>query len=364
MTCQKPMPLKQSGLSIVELMIALLLGSLLAIGLFQIFTSNSQAFRVTEGIARTQESGRIASDILAREARNAGYFGCNSQKYTSNLDIEEGDDDWDVFHWDMSTSVSSPAAARPSGAINGTDFIYFNGMESLGLEIATDSPHTSASMDIRNAADDDRENLLSDGEIVAITDCQGTDVFQITSFNSSNGNLVANSGNKQTPGNDFTDNVCSNTGNPGAGNNCLSNNYGEGAQILRPFQRIYFIDDSGTTGNRALMMEERLSGTVRTYEIVEGVEDLQVRYGLSGGPEQPVNQWTDAESVNDADWGNVRAVRVSILVRGGADNLFDDSVSVCFPAWADCSSGNNYDASDNRMYRVYSFTTNVRNKSN
>ncbi|MET4026539.1 MULTISPECIES: PilW family protein [Marinobacter] len=356
----------QKGLSIIELMIALLLGSLLTVGLVQIFTSNSQAFRMSEAVSRTQEYGRIASDMLAREARNAGYFGCNSDNFVSNLDIDENDDDWDAFSWDMSTSVSSESTRRPANAVNGTDFIYFNGLDGGGLEIVASAPPTAASTKVASRDGADPAAFLDSGDIIAITDCQGTDIVQISNINTQSGNLevtlVTNSGSG-SPGNDFSNNVCSNTGNQGAGNNCLSNDYGEGAQILKPFERTYFIGESTTTGGRALMMQERQNGVSRTFEMVEGVEDLQVRYGLSGDRDSPVNRWLDAENVSDSDWGSVRAVRVSLLVRGGPDNLYDDSASVCFPAWADCSGGNNYAAQDKRMYRVYSFTSNVRNKS-
>ncbi|GGC82682.1 PilW family protein [Marinobacter halophilus] len=367
MTLPNFRPRTQSGLSIIELMIALLLGSLLTIGLVQIFTSNSQAFRMSEAVSRTQEYGRIASDMLAREARNAGYFGCNSQNFTSNLDITEEDEDWDAFSWDMSTSVSSEASRRPASAVNGTDFIYFNGLDGGGMEIVATAPPTAASAQVGSRDGLGPSSFLSTGDVIAITDCQGTDVVQITNINGDDGDmevtLVTNSGGSQAPGNNFDNNICSNTGNDGAGNNCLSNNYGEGAQILKPFERTYFIGESATTGGRALIMQERVNGLVRTHEMVEGVEDLQIRYGLSGNRDAPVNRWEDAESVSDSDWGSVRAIRVSLLVRGGADNLYDDNASVCFPSWADCSLGNTYDAQDKRMYRVYSFTANVRNKS-
>lgn len=363
----QPLQSRQSGLSIIELMIALLLGSLLMVGLVQIFTSNSQAFRMSEAVARSQEYGRIASEMLSRESRGAGYYGCNSQNAVNNLDISPGDDDWDLYDYTSGDAVSSDEDWRPADTVSNTDFLHFSGMESSGIEITASQPPTAASTKVSSRSGKGPASELSDDDVIAITDCQGTDVVQISNIQGDGDDLevtlVTNSGSG-SPGNNFDSNVCSNTGSTGAGNNCLSNDYGIGAQILKPYKRTYFIGESSVrVGEPALKMVEYVRDSQRTLEMVEGVIDLQVRYGFSSKPDQAVSEWKDAETVADSEWGEVRAVRVSLLVRGGPDNLFDDKATVCFPAWADCSDGDNFTAPDNRMYRVYSFTTNVRNSS-
>lgn len=357
---------RQQGLSIVELMIALLLGSLLVGGLVQILTSNSQAFRITESMARTQEFGRIASEILSREARNAGYFGCNAEAFVSNLDIDPTDPNFDDFDWEPGTGVSSDSGLRPNEAILNTDFIYFSGLEGGGLEIVANAPPTAASTKVESKGGGGPKSFLNKGDIIAISDCQGTDIVQVTNISGKDGDLkvtlVTNSG-AGTPGNDFSSNTCSNTGNPSAGNNCLSQDYGIGAQILKPYDRIYFIGKSNVTGEPALMMRSIENGVTQTVEMVEGVLDLQVQYGLSVDKRAGVNRWEDSESLSGNDWEQIRAIRASVLVRGGADNTFDDKATLCFPTWKDCTNGHNFTAPDKRMYRAYTFTSNVRNKS-
>lgn len=63
----------QTGLSLIELMIAALLSLILIGGVIQIFSSTSSTFRFTENTARAQENGRFATDILARYIRMGGY---------------------------------------------------------------------------------------------------------------------------------------------------------------------------------------------------------------------------------------------------------------------------------------------------
>lgn len=362
MSSMQSLKSRQSGLSIIELMIALLLGSLLTVGLVQIFTSNSQAFRMSEALARSQEFGRIASEMLSRESRGAGYYGCNSQNVVNNLNIASGDDDWDLYNHASGDVVSSNSDWLPTGIVAGTDFLHFSGMEGAGIEITADETPTSATIKVKSGGGRNAAEVLKGGDVIAVTDCQGTDVIQVMDVSGSGEitTLKIGTGTEQSPGNNYDSNICP----PSAGASCLSQQYKEGAQVLLPYKRTYFIGESTVrVGEPALKIIEYVGGSQRTLEMVEGVVDMQVRYGFSAEADEPVSDWKDAESVADSSWGRVRAVRVSLLVRGGPENLFEDKATVCFPAWKDCSTGDNFTAPDNRMYRVYSFTTNVRNSS-
>ena len=67
----------QCGLTLVELMVAMVLGLLLMGGVLQMHTANRQTTRVSEGVSRIQENARYAIAMIQREVRMAGYFGCN-----------------------------------------------------------------------------------------------------------------------------------------------------------------------------------------------------------------------------------------------------------------------------------------------
>jgi len=68
----------QQGLTLIELMIAMLLGVFLIGGILQIFISTKQSYRMQENLSRLQENGRYAIDFIARDIRMAGYWGCLS----------------------------------------------------------------------------------------------------------------------------------------------------------------------------------------------------------------------------------------------------------------------------------------------
>lgn len=62
----------QTGLSLVEIMVSLLLGSLLAIGIVQIFSGTQASNHIILGEARLTENSRFAADALSRQLRLAG----------------------------------------------------------------------------------------------------------------------------------------------------------------------------------------------------------------------------------------------------------------------------------------------------
>ena len=71
-------PGRQSGVSLIEVMIALVISGLLALGLVQIFGASKTTSDMTEGLSRVQENGRFATQFLQRQLRMVGYMGCGS----------------------------------------------------------------------------------------------------------------------------------------------------------------------------------------------------------------------------------------------------------------------------------------------
>ncbi|MBU1330580.1 MAG: prepilin-type N-terminal cleavage/methylation domain-containing protein [Gammaproteobacteria bacterium] len=68
--------LTQKGFSLIELMIAILISTLLILGVTELFSRTSAADRDNTELARMQESGRLALEVIGQDARRAGYQGC------------------------------------------------------------------------------------------------------------------------------------------------------------------------------------------------------------------------------------------------------------------------------------------------
>ena len=68
-------PRRQGGFSLVELMVALLLGLLLMSGIIAVYLESKNNFVQDEAISRVQENGRYALRLLTREIAMGGFYG-------------------------------------------------------------------------------------------------------------------------------------------------------------------------------------------------------------------------------------------------------------------------------------------------
>lgn len=72
---------KQSGFTLVELMLAIAVGLILVAIIAQIYIGSKQTYRTQDDLARLQEDGRYAIESVSRSLRLAGYWPDFSQTY-------------------------------------------------------------------------------------------------------------------------------------------------------------------------------------------------------------------------------------------------------------------------------------------
>ncbi|WP_296251991.1 prepilin-type N-terminal cleavage/methylation domain-containing protein [uncultured Stenotrophomonas sp.] len=70
-------PRRQRGFTLIELMVALLLGLLVVAAAGSIFLSNRRVYGSTEAVGRIQENQRAAFEMMARDIREAGVNPCS-----------------------------------------------------------------------------------------------------------------------------------------------------------------------------------------------------------------------------------------------------------------------------------------------
>lgn len=63
------------GFSLVELMVALVITLILLAGIGQIFLSSKKSFTIQDSLARQQENGRYAIELISQDLRRSGYWG-------------------------------------------------------------------------------------------------------------------------------------------------------------------------------------------------------------------------------------------------------------------------------------------------
>ena len=324
---------KQSGFSLVELMIAMLLGLFLMGSVVQFFVSSRQSNRVHEATSRLQETGRMALEILARDIRMADFWGCASDITNVVNNLASGG----AGYVDYQTG----GVAGTEGGAGVPDTLILRGGFGTGLNV--EPPYgPQASANIKVAAGND----LAQGDIIMVSDCTSADIFQITNANpSAAGVLVHNTGSATEPGNY---NV-TNPGCPGANAHCLSKIYGADASVFR-MQQITYTVATGSEGEPALFRNGA--------EFLDGVEDLQVLYGEDtdapgSAGEGIANYFVPADQV--ADMNRVIGIRIAVVARSNHDNLAPNGQSYAVLGTAVASQ-------DARIRRVYETTVNIRNR--
>ncbi len=73
---------RQSGFSLVELMVAMALGVVLMLGVVDIFSSVRASTQLEQNLSRMQESGRFLMNFMLEELQEAGYAGPPGQELT------------------------------------------------------------------------------------------------------------------------------------------------------------------------------------------------------------------------------------------------------------------------------------------
>src|SRR5512134_4024499 len=69
---------RQSGVSLIELMVAMIIGLFLMLGAVTVYNQSRTTYRASEGVARLQEVARLALDVIEADVRMANFWGLNS----------------------------------------------------------------------------------------------------------------------------------------------------------------------------------------------------------------------------------------------------------------------------------------------
>ncbi len=335
----KQMATKQQGFTLVELMIAMTIGLILLGGVITILTSSQQVYRVNDALARMQENARYAFQVLSRDIRMAGYFGCagNGALVVNTLK------DKDSFLWKLgqaidgfeATSSTTWTPVLPEGAIpsplGGRDIVVVRGVEGGDIKV-TQQPGGSppASSDLKVTV----ESGLKIDDIVLVTNCQNAAIFQITNINTSSGqdNIVHNTGGTSIPGNATKD---------------LGKDFTKGGELFKISTRSYFI--RLIDGLPALY---RKIGTRNAEELVRGVEDMQVEYGEDLNGDWTADIYRSADLVTN--WQSVVSVRISLLMQTTENNIASQPQPYTF-------NGTTVTPTDRRLRQAFTTVVALRN---
>ncbi|MHB9101715.1 MAG: PilW family protein [Sulfuricella sp.] len=342
---------RNSGLTLVELMVAIAISLLLTVAIGGVFLSSKSSFRYQDAMSRVQENARFAMEKLSRDIRIAGYNGCGSLSTVANTVIGGTGSLW----LDLTTPVmgyEGGVSAFPtefSEAVAGTDAIILKGVDP-STELAVIS-HNAAAAQINTTV-----NTIPAGEILIITDCSQTSIFQMTGPSSaSKTNIVHNTGTG-IPGN------CTKYLGASCPGSSTPYTFKPGASLLRMYANGYYIKPSATAGvGNSLWMRSitgQTTGVPADVELINGVENMQIEYGVDTDADSSANKYIKADAITAADWAKVVSVKVSLLLATPAtdNNLSSKSQTYTY-------NGVTTTATDRRVRHVYTSVINLRNRT-
>lgn len=347
----------QKGLSLIELMVAMLIGLILIAGIGNIFIDSKRTYSFQQGLARIQENGRMALEFLGRDIRMAGYTGCASGDYSSvtNTLNSSATLDYDfsrgVRGYDVGSSVPSDLSALSPAPLLNTDVLVVKGPVGDGVAIlGNKSSDANIEVEVKagmSCGSDCCSGVCQD-DIVMATDCLKTFIFQVSQLQPSSGSLRLVHNPSGTPGNNIAAWGGNGTGAQGV--------FGTDAELVKIQTVYYYVGVSPASGQPALFMQVGVPGVANVArEMLEGVENIQLLYGRDTGTDFVPDQYDTATAVTSAAaWDKVGAVRVQLLVRS-EDGVTDAAQPYSF-------NGANVTPTDRRLRHVFVSTVGVRAK--
>jgi type IV pilus assembly protein PilW len=312
------------GFTLVELMVALVLGLIVTAAALAMFLSDRQVYQTTENLGRVQETVRTAYELMARDMRESAGNACESGLRTSNTLRNPATRWWSNFDasvmgYDGGTAFPDQGFGTGTGQrIANTDALEIKSAVNDGVTIVShNAPAANFQVNTINHG-------ISSGDIVMVCDFDHAALLQVTNAQPGiNATIVHNNGGAVVPGN------CSKgLGFPTDCSSPLGAQYafGPNAIIARARMHRWYVGANSRGGRslfEATVVNNAGTPEVAAQEIAEGVQDMQLEYLVAGA-----TAYVNADSVTAAQWAGttVLAVRVVITLQGEQANAGGDAV--------------------------------------
>ena len=310
---------RQCGFSLLELLLAAALGALTTAAVAQLFVSNARAAALQTGQARLQESARLALHFLADSARSAGYLGCGPGTLADGLGgAWRGD-----LTQDLTMAVAGADNVADADDVSawelgdrelkaGSDVVLFRRIEGLGYDLA-------------QQFDADSELIIgsifaaASGQLAVLSACGQLGVLGVES--------IARRSGRVTLAASVDIDALAPTGF------AYGDPAGPAAAVLAPVvSETYFIARSRFVNNRGEPGWSLWRKDDRANEVVSGVDDLQVLYGIDTTPDDAdvaPARYVNADGVGAAVvrsvWIRVTASSVDAVTEG--DQPLEQTIS-------------------------------------
>ena len=287
---------RQMGISLVEILVALVISLFLLGGIVQVYVGNKTTFAFTNALAEIQENGRFALDSMSQDLRLANQWGCiefdpdDTDNINDTLDVSLDDNFYDFL---------DEEAIEGTDGGTGPDTLIIRGgkpgqtnVEAPFIAATTKTLYTNPT------------GSISNGDIILVARCGENDLLIDAEADILEVNSVDVSDPLQTKLT-LDENK--------------SQQFENDAMVVE-LQTVTYTIGTGASGQPALFRREF---DAAPQELVEGVQSMQILYGVDDDNDQFPNQYVPADSsVIAGDFSDVVSVRIMLLLRS-----FDDFIT-------------------------------------
>jgi len=348
----------QNGLTLIELLIAMLIGTLLILGATSMFIANKRVYKEVDFQGRLAENARFGMEMMVRDLRMAGFIGCAVQQDVENrLDVFDSgtQDPTKLLSFlsknsdDCRTKGLTDVDCDQANAIEGleqgnsewspskstdptdagltletqSDAFTVRFMEDTNANLCTDMSTSSSNLEVSAQSSNITigNAVFFEGGLYAAGDCEATNIFQLTE-NADSTPFTLKHESSGTPGNRTTD--LSKIYTIGSSGACVTPSAASPVDIFIFRARRYFIASEATIddGRPALYRQtfdvpnDSDVPTVHSERLIDGVENMQVLYGEDiNTAADPLDRVADiySKATDVIDWSNVVSVKIALL---------------------------------------------------
>jgi type IV pilus assembly protein PilW len=338
----------QRGISLIELMVAMVIGLIISGAVLQVFISNKNTFQLQNASGHLQENGRFALQYLAAEIRPAGVgMGVRlTQESICVAGTNGAASEWDSMNRPI--SAQRVTAGGGLGAV-GTDQLALFSNDNCGAFLTAGEilrPGANANVKVTAYCPSMQQNRA-----VMVMDIEKAVIIRITNKPNSSGSGAVTLAH--AAGTNDKDASC-------GGFKFSDVAFTDPARVVGFSSKIFYVADTGRMNVdgqaiRALYVRDVSSIPAQSQEVVEGVESMRTRFGVASTTSVGVQSYMTPAEVEAADrWGDVRTVKIDLLMvsDGRAPGAQDQAIEFDGAAVA----------ADGRMRQVFSTVVALRNR--
>ena len=347
----------QMGLTLIELLVALVIGMSVMAGAIQIVLQSKSNFIAAHELAALQENARFAFRLFVDEIHMAGYNSCGSNAQDVANSIVGASGNWalngtGIEGYEHEAGISGFPTEIRADVGPRTDALVVRRGETPGYIVSSHAAGASTFKLQTNHAVDPGDIVL-----VATPDCRQLGYFQAVA--AADDYITHTTENLVSPGNCTSDLAGTFSCESGTAS---QRPYPPGSALMKLISRAYYVGTSEVSNDSPALFRERLGVVTNqaatwSEELIQGVENLQVQYGIDLGPANSTEAPDVYINASDArmDWQKVRSVQISLRLRSLQPVYRQDTPYDEFMGIADT------DGSDRFLRETFSTTIKIRN---